>query len=1431
MAVMALGPVTVLVGVGPSAGAANPSPPAVASATAARTDGHKGSQTTTPGPAPTVYALTLGTVMDPIDAGTDSVGTPITVGSDSDALAITPNGQTAYVVSPDNNSVTPVDLATGTAGTPITVPVPTSIAITPNGQTAYVTSGQNSVVPITLATGTAGTAIPAGTNPVGIAITPNGATAYVTDNGNSTVTPITLATGTAGTPITVGPNPTGIAITPDGTMAYVTDKGHGEVTPITLATGTAGTPITVGAQPKAIAITPNGATAYVTNTSSAFVSAIALATGTASRITVGDIGQSSVVVSPDGTTAFVNSDDGVLPINTATNTPDALIHTGGASGIAVTPDPAPVAAFTVTPAPVGGATLFNASASSSPGAPITSYTWSFGDGGKATSSGPTVSHVYTAAGAYTVSLKVTDADGTSIVEVFTGQTVSLDGGPSATTSELVKVGGTCDHWTASAGGNWKDAADWSAGVPTSTTAVCISVVGSYTVSVTDGESAGSLYLGSSNGTPTVAVTGQYGSNPAELDVTGNISNAGSMSLTSSGTGSSEWADLAWGGILTNTGAISSSGLTGATGYLDGNLDNHGTLSVGATTAYNNDATELDNAGRLVVAPGGVLTLSGGGTQLVNDTGGSIANSGQLNVDGSLFTQGAGYETGTAVNLYGDSTLQDLGSGAGSFSFTDDGTFTGNVAPGQSLSVIPVAGNASATVSVPQSFTNAGIITVSDSGTAGQNAVASALTWNGTLTNTGSIALTAGPVDGSRDLEGNLVNQGSLTVTTSGGILEPDDPAGGTLTNNGQVSVGTTGSFTVYNGDVINAAGSIVDDGAFVMSNSTFEEGTGTTVDLPVELTNSSNLAFEGPGSSAFTFTGSGQLSGNLAAGQSVSVLPVTGGDSASVTASQSFTNAGTIVVGSSGSADQSAVTATLSWVGTLTNAGSLSLIPGPVDASRQLEGNLVNQGTLTIDTLQASLEPADPDGGQLVNEGSLLDYGSLVVTNGDVTNAAGELADPGSLQLDASVFEEGAGTVVGTPVDLSNGCSLALEGSGPSAFTFTGNGLMTGSVATGQTVNITSTNGGSAEVSAPQSFTNAGTIVVTATGPGTSPAAQFSWDGTLTNAGTLSLTAGSVDGVRRLMGDLINQGTLNVATTQGEYQPSDPAGGTFTNLGSIDIGTLDSFTVTNGDLVNSGGNIDDTGSLALGSSVFEEGAGTISGSPVTLEDDSSLALAGSGASQFAFIQSGQLSGNIAADQSVTVAGITASTSTTVTAPASFTNAGTLLLTSQGALSGSAQTAELQWNGVLTNAGTLEALNGSSGGDRVLDGPALVNTGSLTVQVPVLEDDVANAAWTNAGTISVASGDVLSLTQEGPFTQTATGTFSPAVAAEAAGSISATGLVSLAGNLTVTGTPVASFPYEVLSDARGGAIGGIFTTVTPTGFTANYTATSVSVTDS
>jgi YVTN family beta-propeller protein len=202
-----------------------------------------------------------------VDLATNTPGKPVTLSGPPAAIAIAPDGK-AYVAiqtgtgaqGPDSRATCdfmPIDLAAGRLGKPVKLSgEPEAIAIAPDGKTAYVVM-YSSVTPVNLATGRAGKPIKVGGKtpsaaffgePMAIAISPDGTTAYVADGASSTVTPIALATNTPGKPIGLSgkPGADAIAISPDGTTAYVANQPSSTVTPIDLATAAAEKPIKVG---------------------------------------------------------------------------------------------------------------------------------------------------------------------------------------------------------------------------------------------------------------------------------------------------------------------------------------------------------------------------------------------------------------------------------------------------------------------------------------------------------------------------------------------------------------------------------------------------------------------------------------------------------------------------------------------------------------------------------------------------------------------------------------------------------------------------------------------------------------------------------------------------------------------------------------------------------------------------------------------------------------------------------------------------------------------------------------------------------------------------------------------------------------------------------------------------------------------------------
>ena len=116
-------------------------------------------------------------------------------------------------------------------------------------------------------------------------------------------------------------------------------------------------------------------------------------------------------------------------------------------GGGTTPPPgSPVANFSDT---TSGLVATFTNTSTDTGGTITSYAWTFGDGGTSTVASP--SHTYTAAGTYTVTLKVTDSTGATNTKTGSVTVTSSGGGGS---SQLLTNSGfesSASPWTVSSG--------------------------------------------------------------------------------------------------------------------------------------------------------------------------------------------------------------------------------------------------------------------------------------------------------------------------------------------------------------------------------------------------------------------------------------------------------------------------------------------------------------------------------------------------------------------------------------------------------------------------------------------------------------------------------------------------------------------------------------------------------------------------------------------------------------------------------------------------------------------------------------------------------------------------------------------------------------------------------------------------------------------
>jgi YVTN family beta-propeller protein len=329
--------------------------------------------------APFAYVANQGSNnVSVIDTATNKVVTTIGVGFGPEAIAVTPDGNHAYVVGGggfgssgiSSGTVSVIDTATNTVVAMVPVgAIPRGVAVTPDGTHAYVASWffSPSVSVIDTATNTVVATVPlSNINPIAVAVTPNGKYAYVaggvsghppTAAPTPTVFVIDTASNTVVAEVTVGEvnNPyvvisTGVAITPDGKQVYVTNSFPLDtVSVIDTASNTVVATVPVGGNPGGVAVTPDGTRAYVTGSNTVSVIATAADTVVASVPVAGY--SSGVAVTPGGKQVYVTNSfpvDTVSVIDTASNTVVATVPVGddpGGVGIIPPPPGTPFSAF------------------------------------------------------------------------------------------------------------------------------------------------------------------------------------------------------------------------------------------------------------------------------------------------------------------------------------------------------------------------------------------------------------------------------------------------------------------------------------------------------------------------------------------------------------------------------------------------------------------------------------------------------------------------------------------------------------------------------------------------------------------------------------------------------------------------------------------------------------------------------------------------------------------------------------------------------------------------------------------------------------------------------------------------------------------------------------------------------------------------------
>lgn len=338
---------------------------------------------------------------------------------------------------------------------------------------------------------------------------------------------------------------------------------------------------------------------------------------------------------------------------------------------------------------------------------------------------------------------------------------------------------------------------------------------------------------------------------AELKSATGFVNKGTLRLTSGGSGpmSGRATMTVQSGTLVNEGRIETLPGTGNSRVFVGSIDNTGAGVIDLQTAATFSGTNptITNAGTFkatgaVTAAGGMTWIQNAGTMQV-PAGYNNGNGGAFHLNGGVIT-GEPFLTSAQIRIGAGSTA------TGSVAATGTNTLTGDVQPGQKITVgayqlaagwSQVAG----VLNIPASITNRGTIVATtyggpDPGTTSINAQTGA-----TLTNApeGRIEFIPGSTGHGKFLTGNVVNEGTIHVAMTthfqNGTLRTTGPftGGGEFRNwygattfaTGTMNVNFASTGTIHVGQAIGDAGQLTIGGSFVMYGGTLFVNIGGTV--------------------------------------------------------------------------------------------------------------------------------------------------------------------------------------------------------------------------------------------------------------------------------------------------------------------------------------------------------------------------------------------------------------------------------------------------------------------------------------------------------------------------------------------------------------------------------------------------------------------------
>jgi hypothetical protein len=297
---------------------------------------------------------------------------------------------------------------------------------------------------------------------------------------------------------------------------------------------------------------------------------------------------------------------------------------------------------------------------------------------------------------------------------------------------------------------------------------------------------------------TVTVLGTP-SNNGSLVLAGDVTNDGTLVLDSQSI-SGGYAALSRGGspvTLTNNGIFKTVGATVSSDEIGVDFTNRsaGTVTISGASTTGEPGANITNNGSFTVTSKASFAMTGGsqGPTTFTDSGGSLVDNGSVSLNGVIFVQSGGVESGHAVALTDSSTLTDS-AGGGSFSMIGEDFLSGTVPVGQTITVLGTASDNSTADLTSNVVDDGNLVLDSENVSAAGYAqyIGDALTVNGTLKTLGGnindniigSALTIEP-GGLVSISGqhNLADSGNSFINNEGGTFAIGDNGNISLSNN------------------------------------------------------------------------------------------------------------------------------------------------------------------------------------------------------------------------------------------------------------------------------------------------------------------------------------------------------------------------------------------------------------------------------------------------------------------------------------------------------------------------------------------------------------------------------------------------------------------------------------------------------------------------